>query len=101
MLDKSAKDSIKSNHSKQAMLLIFLLFLSTLAAIPSATVAHTPEWTFDTWTYAVVSPDIVGVGQTTWVVFWLNYVPPLQLVLTATDGLSPWKSPSPTEQHRQ
>ncbi len=36
----------------------------------------TPAWNIDTWTYTVVSPDIVGVGQTTWVVFWLNAVPP-------------------------
>ncbi len=73
MLENLVKNSIKP---KLTTLLTFLLILSTLSAIPSATAAHTPEWTFDTWTYAVVSPDIVGVGQTTWVVFWLNYVPP-------------------------
>lgn len=76
MLEKSAKNTIQNRRTKLATILAFLLVLSTFTAILPAAIAHTPAWSIDTWTYTVVSPDIVGVGQTTWVVFWLNAVPP-------------------------
>ncbi len=46
-----------------------------LAALPIAN-AHTPPWTIPTFAYIVVSPDPIGVGQTAFIVMWLDKVPP-------------------------
>jgi hypothetical protein len=56
---------------------LFLMFAMTfsLVAFPSAN-AHTPPWTISTYAYIVVSPNPVGVGQTAYVNFWLDKVPP-------------------------
>jgi hypothetical protein len=65
-------------HKTVAILLSLLTLLSITGAISvvPTTYAHTPGWSIDTWTYTAVSPNVVGVGQTAWVVFWLNAVPP-------------------------
>ena len=55
---------------------LFLALLATaaLVAFPIAN-AHTPAWTVPTWAYISVSPSPVGVGQSVWVVFWLDKIP--------------------------
>ncbi|MCW4018980.1 MAG: PQQ-binding-like beta-propeller repeat protein [Candidatus Bathyarchaeota archaeon] len=73
-IDKNLRT--KRNQTVTVLALILILAFSTFAAYNPLAMAHDPPWELDTWTYVVVSPDIVGVGQTTWVVFWLNYVPP-------------------------
>ncbi len=47
----------------------------TLIAIPLVN-AHDPPWTISTYAYVVVSPNPVGVGQTAYVNFWIDKVPP-------------------------
>ncbi len=38
--------------------------------------AHTPAWTISTYAYIVAAPNPVGVGQTAYVNFWIDKVPP-------------------------
>ena len=62
----------------ETMAILFVLLLTTsmlLIALPIAN-AHTPPWTVSTYAYIVVSPNPVGVGQTAYVNFWLDKVPP-------------------------
>jgi hypothetical protein len=64
-----------------AILIAILLIVSigsTMMLIPS-TSAHTPPWTISTYAYIVVSPNPVGVGQTAYVNFWLDKVPPTSI----------------------
>ena len=56
-------------------LLLMLTMTVTLVAVPLAS-AHTPPWTISTYAYMVISPNPVGVGQTAYVNFWLDKVPP-------------------------
>ena len=66
----------KSKGKITAISLLLLLVCSTaLATLPIAT-AHTPAWTIPTYAYIVVSPDPMGIGQTGFIVVWLDKVPP-------------------------
>ena len=56
--------------------LMLLLFCSATFALLPAASAHTPAWTIPTYAYLVVSPDPIGVGQTGFIVMWLDKVPP-------------------------
>ncbi len=47
----------------------------TLVALPTSN-AHNPAWTIPTWAYLSVMPNPVGVGQTAYIGFWLDKVPP-------------------------
>jgi outer membrane protein assembly factor BamB len=56
---------------------LFLMFAMTfsLVALPSAN-AHTPPWTIATYAFASAAPNPVGVGQTVYLNFWIDKVPP-------------------------
>ncbi len=56
-------------------LILILTFSAFMAAMPAAN-AHTPAWTVATYPYISVIPDPVGVGQSVFVNFWLDKVPP-------------------------
>jgi outer membrane protein assembly factor BamB len=56
--------------------LILMLTFSTAALILPLASAHEPAWEIPTYAYIAVSPDPVGVGQSVWVMFWLDKVPP-------------------------
>jgi hypothetical protein len=56
-----------------AIAIIALLAISTSASLANA---HTPAWSFDTYSFIVVSPNPIGVGQTVNVNFWLGSPPP-------------------------
>ena len=56
-------------------LCLVLIVSSTLLAFPTAN-AHSPPWNYPSWSYVSVSPNPIGIGQTTLVVFWLNAIPP-------------------------
>ncbi len=56
-------------------LFLMLAMAATLIAVPLAN-AHDPPWTIPTYAYIVVSPNPVGVGQSVFVVMWINRVPP-------------------------
>jgi outer membrane protein assembly factor BamB len=70
---------MKSLRSKTTAIAIALFLVLTIAvtivALPAAN-AHTPPWTVVTHAYIAVSPNPVGVEQSAFVVFWLDWVPP-------------------------
>ena len=48
---------------------------ATMAFAPT-TLAHSPAWQIQTWSYISASPETVGVGQPTLIVVWCNLIPP-------------------------
>ena len=68
---------ISANKSKNTLIALFLMvtFAVSLIALPAAN-AHTPPWTIPTYAFLNVAPSPVGVGQTAYVNFWLDKVPP-------------------------
>jgi outer membrane protein assembly factor BamB len=57
-----------------SFLILFLLVFAAIAVIPVN--AHTPPWTVSTYSYIVVEPSPIGVGQTAYVTYWIDKVPP-------------------------
>ncbi|MGF3522991.1 MAG: PQQ-binding-like beta-propeller repeat protein [Candidatus Bathyarchaeia archaeon] len=56
-------------------LLLLLIGFAAITALPLVS-AHTPAWNIPTYAYLVVSPDPIGVGQTAFIVMWIDKVPP-------------------------
>jgi len=57
-------------------LVLVLTFSAILVALPSAN-AHTPALNITAvYCFTVVTPNIIGVGQTANIVFWSNQIPP-------------------------
>jgi outer membrane protein assembly factor BamB len=56
-------------------LILTLTFAATFVALPIVS-AHDPPWTVPTYAYLYVAPDPIGVGQTAFVIFWLDKIPP-------------------------
>ncbi len=56
-------------------LILMMTIAVTLVALP-ATNAHTPPWSIPTYAYIAVSPDPIGVGQSAFVIIWLDKPPP-------------------------
>jgi hypothetical protein len=50
------------------------VFALSTVAIPAAS-PHTPAWEIPTHAYISVSPNPIGVGQTAFVVFWVDRIP--------------------------
>jgi hypothetical protein len=74
--------------SKNKTATLFALFLMlamaiSLVALPSAN-AHTPPWAIPTYAFMEVNPSPVGVGQTAYVNFWIDKVPPTAIGLWGT-----------------
>jgi hypothetical protein len=70
------KMNLQKNKSFASIALILLLTVSAIMiALPVAN-AHTPPLTLSTYAYLTVSPNPAGVGQTVFVDFWLDKVPP-------------------------
>jgi outer membrane protein assembly factor BamB len=59
-------------------ILLMISMVGSMMLIPS-TNAHSPPWTISTYAYIVVSPNPVGVGQTAYVNFWIDKVPPASI----------------------
>jgi outer membrane protein assembly factor BamB len=73
-----ATNKLKIQKKQLSAAIAFALMLTiavTLVALPAAN-AHTPAWTISTYAYINVAPNPVGVGQTAYVNFWLDKVPP-------------------------
>lgn len=58
-----------------AVAIILLLAFSTMAVF-STVLAHDPPWRVPTYSFIVVSPNPIGIGQTVNVNFWVNIPPP-------------------------
>ena len=57
-------------------LILMLTMTASLVVLPNVN-AHTPPWNVTTvYCYTIVSPTIIGVGQTDSVCFWSNELPP-------------------------
>jgi len=56
-------------------LILTLTFAATFVALPIVS-AHDPPWDVPTYAYLYVAPDPIGVGQTAYVIFWLDKIPP-------------------------
>jgi hypothetical protein len=77
--------------------ILVLTIAIPILAIPSAD-AHTPPWKIPTYAYIAVTPNPVGVGQQTLIVFWMSQLPPtatgdtgyrwqnLKVIITKPDG---------------
>ena len=77
-------------------LLIALSMTAVITIIPGAS-AHNPPWTVQQYCYCIVAPNVIGVGQTDFIAFWSNFVPPTAVgetgdrwtfivTITASDG---------------
>jgi hypothetical protein len=70
---------LKLSFKKENFLLLLVLAIAlTLITLPNA-IAHNPAWTISTYAYIVASPNPVGVGQTAYINFWLDKVPPTSI----------------------
>jgi hypothetical protein len=80
---------ILKNKSKiSAITFVLVLTISAiLVALPTAT-AHDPPLTVPTFSYIVVAPNPVGIGQTAWIVFWLDQMP----LTAAGSGGDRWRN---------
>ena len=56
-------------------MIVILAFAASIFAVP-ITKAHEPPWTIPTYSFISVEPNPVGVGQTVYVNFWIDKVPP-------------------------
>jgi len=69
---------MKNNKNKTAIaiaLILVLTFAVSLVALPTVSALYPPR-NVTTVAYISAAPDPVGVGQTTTVVFWINWMPP-------------------------
>ena len=80
------------------IVLILVLAISVILVTLPLVIAHDPPWTIETYGFIVAQPDPVGVGQTAYVTFWIDKVPPtasgpwgvrwhnMKLTVTKPDG---------------
>ncbi len=72
---KERKNKMKTLKNKIAAITIALFFMlsmtASIALIPT-TSAHTPPWTIPTTAYVTCAPGVVGVGQYTTIVVWVD-----------------------------
>ena len=78
-------------------LILMIAMVTSIFAVPLAN-AHDPAWTVPTYAFISVEPNPVGVGQTAYVNFWIDKVPPtaegiwgsrwhdMQVAVTDPDG---------------
>jgi outer membrane protein assembly factor BamB len=69
------KNSRNRTTATAIALFLVLTIAVTLVALPAAN-AHTPPWTISTYAFISVEPNPVGVGQTVYISFWIDKVPP-------------------------
>jgi hypothetical protein len=74
-MEKETKMNFEKRKTKTIIAAFLVLtFAVTLTALPFAN-AHTPPWTFHSYSYLSVSPNPIGVNQQAMVIFWLNVNP--------------------------
>src|SRR5665647_3666700 len=74
---------INRSKTTATTIALFLIITMTVTLVPLPKVnAHTnPTWTVPTWSYINVTPNPIGVGQSTLVAFWSNALPPTAIGL--------------------
>ena len=75
----------KINKTMYVTITAFLLLTmsTSLFFLPTIS-AHTPPWTISTYAFIEASPNPVGVGQTAYVNFWIDKVPPTAIGIWGT-----------------
>jgi outer membrane protein assembly factor BamB len=101
---------IQLNRTLSTIALILLLTVSAMMAIMPAVNAHTPAWNVPTTSYVSASPNVIGIGQSTTIVVWVDRYSPTAgggigqrwdgflITITKPDGtkltIGPWKCSS-------
>ncbi len=67
---------LQRNKTLSTIALILILTVSAIMAITPSANAHSPPWTISTYAFINVNPNPVGVGQSAFVNFWIDKVPP-------------------------
>ena len=62
------------NGKLTIVLFLMAVFALSTVVIPTAS-PHTPAWEIPTHAYINVSPNPIGVGQTAFIVFWVDRIP--------------------------
>ncbi len=63
---------LKNKSLVATTIVILILSMSSTMLLTPTTSAHSPQWTFVSYPYLVLSPSPVGVGQTMAVVMWID-----------------------------
>lgn len=86
------------NKNKLLAASIIIVLVASMASALTIASAHNPGWSYDTYSFIVVSPNPIGVGQRVNVNFWLGSPPPtasaqygdrwtnMTLIITHPDG---------------
>jgi outer membrane protein assembly factor BamB len=67
---------VKQTNKTLSIALILILTVSALMACISVANAHTPAWTIPTTAYVTPTPNVIGIGQSTTIVAWLDRYSP-------------------------
>jgi len=67
---------LKSKTKISALTFVLVLTISAILTAFPTVVAHDPPWTIPTWTYCIVAPNPIGVGQQVLIAFWREGAPP-------------------------
>jgi hypothetical protein len=74
--ERTKMKNIKSKTMATAIALILALTITAAMTVLPTVSAHTPPWTIKTYAFITASPNPVGVGEYTTIVFWVDENPP-------------------------
>ena len=75
IIDKTLKFSRNKIIATTIAIFLISIMTSSVVLMPVAT-AHTPPINIQVWIYCSVGNRVLGVGQSTIIVFWCNEIPP-------------------------
>ncbi len=67
---------LQKNKTLTTIALMLILTVSAFMMCISTANAHTPPWTVPTTAYVSATPDVIGIGQSTTIVVWLDRYSP-------------------------
>ncbi len=103
-IDAKKMNTLNKNALSAIALILVLTFSAIMAGMPTAK-AHSPPWTFATYSYVTAIPSPVGVGEQAIIVFWTSPNPPsaaglggdrwrgMMLTITKPDGTTETRGP--------
>jgi outer membrane protein assembly factor BamB len=72
---KTSKNLVANKTKATTIALVLALTIPAILAALPIVGAHDPPWEVPTWCYISITNDPIGVGQTTYLFFWLNQFP--------------------------
>ena len=75
LLNQTLKFSRKKITTATIAMILILSMTASIVLIPAVT-AHSPPVNIQVWVYCSVGNRVIGVGQSTIIVFWANEIPP-------------------------